>query len=275
MGSKLTELISSFEELWPLEFAEDWDRPGLAVGNKDQLIRRVLLAIDVTPAVIAEAKALSAQLILAHHPPILRGVTSIAEDSQKGEMLVSAIRNEIAIYSAHTNADVVPGGVSDSIATAIGLESTRPLVPIRQDVGHGRIGRLKTPLTLSQLSDRIARLLPSSGSVIRVSGSPTQEIGTVALVGGAGDSFLPQVFGSDADVFITSDLRHHVALEASLSPGDRRLALIDLPHYWAEQFWLKPCAEQLSSLHADVEFMVSQVITDPWNFAIKLGSNEG
>lgn len=272
MTKSLTELVSCFEQLWPIDKAEPWDKPGLTVGNLAQSVSKVLLGVDVTTEVIAEAKSLGCELIVSHHPVLLKGVNHLGEDQLKGELVTMAIRNSIALYSAHTNADIVTDGVSDTLARAIGLANSVPLVPVGESSGHGRIGELAKPVTLADLAERIHNLLPATSAPVRVAGSLESLVRVVAVVGGAGDSFIPTAQQLDADVLVTSDLRHHVSLDAISDPS-KPLSLIDISHFAAESLWLAPAAQRLGELNPGLEFVVSKVLTDPWTLTIPGMSN--
>ena len=272
MSLPLSNLVQVFESLWPVSGAEEWDRPGLTTGRLDQPVQNVLLAVDVTMAVMAEAVALDCNLIVSHHPLLLKGANFLAEDQLKGELVSFAIRNSIALYSAHTNADVVVGGVSDVLANAIGLRGAAPLVSTSAGVGHGRIGKLDKPISLLEFANQVAAILPRSNAPVRVSGDLTRLIEKVAVVGGAGDSFISQAQAQGAQCLVTSDLRHHVSVDASTDPTNS-LSLVDISHYAAESLWLGPASEQLKQALPSVEFLISKIVTDPWSMTILGKSN--
>lgn len=264
---QIHELEAIFEELWPGSGAEDWDAPGFSVSIPVD-VSKVLLSVDVTGAVVAEAEKVGAQLILAHHPLLLRGTTNANWDDLKGSVLQHAIRAGICIYAAHTNADIVENGVSDTIARTIGLNDVRPLVG-EGKIGHGRIGHFDRAISLKELAQLLASVLPFSPRGVSATGGPECRVQTVALCGGAGDSFIQAAFDSGADVYITSDLRHHVALDAISRPrADQPMHLIDISHWAAESLWLESARGALQSVAPGVEFEISQVVTDPWAFSI-------
>ena len=128
MAASLQQLLLEFESLWPVSGAEAWDAPGLIAGGSQDRISRVLLTVDVTSEVVEEAIDGGFDLVLAHHPFIMRGVSSVSSDTAKGSTLSRAIRSNVAIYAAHTNADIVENGVSDTLAKSIGLSNIEPLV---------------------------------------------------------------------------------------------------------------------------------------------------
>lgn len=261
----LSNLLATFETLWPKATAEEWDRAGLMIGNPDQEIKKVLLAVDATSEVLDQAVQENCQLLITHHPLLLRPVHELGELTLKGNLVTKAIRSGLAIFSAHTNADVAVGGVSQSLAVAIGLRNLSPLDPVS---GHGIVGDIDET-TLVDFARKISKAIPATAAGVKVAGDSARLISKVALVGGAGDSFLTQAASAGVDVFITSDLRHHPAQDfieqSKLTVGP---ALIDISHWAAEWVWLDKAAEQLSGKHPGIEFMVSDLRTDPWDFAV-------
>ena len=268
MTIKLADLLPVFEKIWPEGGADDWDHVGLATGSAEQQIERVLLCVDPTIKVLEEAKQRSCQLVISHHPLLLEGVHSVAEGEPKGDILSFAITNSIAIFSAHTNADIVPGGVSDVLAIKIGLRNSKPLVPTSGDSGHGRVGKLDEEVSVSELANKINEILPATSAPIRVAGDPSKKVSKVAVVGGSGSSFIEDAIKSGAECFVTSDLKHHVSLDA-ISDQANEICLIDISHFAAESLWLEPASLQLTELVPRVEFLISKINTDPWSLAIQ------
>ncbi|WP_104200643.1 Nif3-like dinuclear metal center hexameric protein [Cryobacterium sp. Y29] len=256
--------------LWPLDGAEDWDRPGLVSGNPLRPVRRIHLAVDATSQTVNEAIQAKADVLLTHHPLLLHGVTSVAEDRYKGALLSRLIRADCALLAAHTNADVVADGVSDIIATHLKLADVTPISEsVAPGTGIGRVGRLAQPTTLGHLAHTMLALLPATASGVRVAGDYAAAVTTIALCGGAGDSLLRHSRVVTADVYITSDLRHHPASEAreqALCAGGP--ALMDVSHWASEWLWLEPAAVQLRAALPGTTVTVSELNTDPWDFAV-------
>ena len=272
MAVTLGQVLGFAEALWPLGGAEDWDRPGLVCGTPNQPVARILLTVDVTYEVLTEAVDGGFDLILAHHPYLLRGVSTISEQTAKGALLSEAIRRGVAIYAAHTNADIVSGGVSDVLAEKLGLVDSRPLMPtvVDKKIGHGRIGKLASPVTLLDFARRVAATLPATASGVRVAGPHETLVSTVALCGGAGDAFIAAAQEQRADVYLTSDLRHHPAQDALELRRIEESApcLVDVSHWAAEWLWLERAAEQLAQEFTGLQVVVSQIRTDPWDFVV-------
>ena len=245
---------------YPLESAEEWDSVGLVVGDLDTALSRILFTVDVTPEVVDEAIVMGAHMIIAHHPLLLRGVTSVATTGVKGRIVSKLIKHGIALYTAHTNADVAWPGVSDAIAVALGLQVQAEVS--LSDTGIGRVGTLPAPMTLREFARLVSSTLPQTARAVNVSGDLDAMVSRVAVCGGAGDSLLNEVGALDVDVYVTSDLRHHVAQEFSLSSN---CALIDISHWASEWLWLPQAAQLLrDDLSGNVDVSVSTLVTDPW-----------
>ncbi|WP_394551927.1 Nif3-like dinuclear metal center hexameric protein [Agromyces sp. MMS24-JH15] len=270
MTVRLADLLVTVERLWPASGAEAWDAVGLVAGDPDDPVGRVHLAVDAVAATVDEAIEGGAGLLVAHHPLLLRGVTSLAEDRYKGALVARLIRARCALVAAHTNADVVDEGTSAVLAERLGLVDTRPIVPSEAaGTGLGRVGRLPAPTTLGRLARSLAEILPATATGVRAAGDFDQPVETVAVCGGAGDSLLSHPDVRASDVYITADLRHHPASEAReqaiLRGGP---ALLDVSHWASEWLWLDRAADQLRSEHPELEVVVSDLRTDPWDFQV-------
>ncbi|MDO5504497.1 MAG: Nif3-like dinuclear metal center hexameric protein, partial [Actinomycetia bacterium] len=262
----LAEVIAVIEAAYPPASAQSWDKVGLVTGDPAQPVRRVHLALDPTLAVIEEARAGGADLLLTHHPLLMRGVNSLAVTSAKGASVTNLIVGDIALYVAHTNADVAADGVCVALAQACGLTELEPLV-ISEDQPLGRVGRLPSALSLQDFAQQVARALPSAPVGIRVSGPSDATVETVAVLGGSGDDLFGAVRACGADVYVTADLRHHPAMEAREEARGGPPYLIDAGHWASEAVWLPMAAEVLQRAFGErVEIHVSEIVTDPWTF---------
>jgi dinuclear metal center YbgI/SA1388 family protein len=275
--TSLHEFVEYVHTLWPLSGAEEWDSSGLVVGQPSSQIRHVLLAVDAVKATISEAVTTSSDVLLTHHPLLLKPVHTVSEDKYKGHLIAELIRNDIALLSCHTNADVVEDGVSDVLAKKLGLKQITPIIPGENPKeGIGRVGNLPTPTTLEDLVQKLNDIIPVTVSGIRVAGNAQDIVSTIALCGGAGDSLLYESSVMSADVYITSDLRHHPTQEsrehATLFGGP---ALIDISHWAAESVWLETAASQLREKFPDITFQVSALNTDPWNYHVAVNNTKG
>ena len=131
---KIKEIISCLESYAPLSFQESYDNSGLIAGDPLQDIESALLSIDVTEEVINEAIKLGSGLIISHHPLLFRPIKKLSGDSYVERCLIKAIRNNIALYAAHTNVDAVRTGVNMKISDKLGLINTHILIPRKEEL---------------------------------------------------------------------------------------------------------------------------------------------
>ena len=383
----LGQVVDLLHRRYDPRTADGWDRVGLVCGDPDEPVDHVLFAVDPELAVAEEAIADGANLLVTHHPLLLRGVHAVPASDAKGRVVHRLIRAGVGLLAAHTNADNARPGVSDAIASALGLYATEPLEGLEAppdpmdkhlvfvphsdaqhlidamsaagagqigdyeraaftaagtgtfrplaganptigsvgeieevpetmiqmvaprarraqvvaalrsahpyeepafDVielaeappvqgtsrGGGRVGELSEPTTLGEFAELVAATLPATAAGIRVAGERDRPVRRVAVCGGAGDSLLRAASASGADVYVTSDLRHHRAGEHLAAGG---CPLIDVPHWAAEWMWLPQAARLLEQDAARagmaVTTTVSTTVTDPWTFHVGRPSN--
>jgi dinuclear metal center YbgI/SA1388 family protein len=266
----VADLVRLFDDRYDPAWAESWDAVGLVCGAPEAEVGRVLFAVDPVAEVVDEALAWGAGLIVTHHPLLLRPVHGVPATTPKGRIVHRLITGGVALFTAHTNADVAAPGVSDALARAVGLTGPlRPLSPSADDPhrGHGRVGELPAPLTLREFTAGAAKGLPVTAAGLRVAGDPESLVRTVAVCGGAGDSLLGAARAAGADVYLTADLRHHPASEFR---EEGATALVDAAHWATEWPWLDDAARLLRD--TSVETRISTAVTDAWTFRSIEGS---
>ncbi|MDO5696376.1 MAG: Nif3-like dinuclear metal center hexameric protein [Dermatophilus congolensis] len=269
----LAQVVSLLDEAYPQAGAQSWDRVGLVTGDPAQTVGLVHFAVDPTHAVTQEAVRAGADLLVTHHPLLLRGVHSVATTTAKGAIVTGLIVGDVALYCAHTNADSATPGVNTALALACGLreDGVEPL-SISEGSPLGLVGDLAEPVSLGDFAARLASRLPRTAGGVRVSGDASASVKRVALLGGAGDSLFDEVRAAEADVYVTSDLRHHPALEAREEARDGAPYLVDAGHFATEYLWLERAAAELRAALAaqgfEIETHVSEIVTDPWSFTV-------
>lgn len=270
----LGEVLAVLEDAYPPATAESWDAVGLVCGDRADTVSKALFCVDPVESTVDEALAVGAQLVVAHHPLMLRGVTGVPADDPKGGLVHRLIRAGVALYTAHTNADAANPGVSDALAEALGLRVTGPLVPAEgaPDTGIGRIGELDRPEPLRDFARRVAEALPATAWGVRAAGDPDRPVRRVAVCGGAGDSYLATAARAGVDAYVTADLRHHPAGEHLAAGGP---ALVDVAHWASEQPWCAQAAHVVrAAFGGTVEVLVSTRRTDPWTVGVTSPNSE-
>lgn len=269
------EIRRVIHEAYPPQLAEPWDAVGLVCGDPADEVSTVAFALDCTQEVADKAVELGAQMLVVHHPLLLRGVTSVAADTPKGKVIHTLIRGGVALLAAHTNADKARPGVNDKLAELVGIKPGRPIVPVEpyenldEALGLGRVGELEQPVTLREFTQRVADALPETEWGVRAAGDPERMVKKVAVSSGSGDSFLDQAAALGVDVYVTSDLRHHPVdehLRAAHLAEPEGPAVVDTAH-WASEFPWTAQARDIVEGALRVNTEIIDVRTDPWTIS--------
>lgn len=279
MSRTVGEIQDVLDAAYPPELAEDWDAVGLVCGDPAERVERVLVCVDPVEETVDEAVELGARMIVAHHPLLLRAVNGVGADSTKGRLVHTMIRSHIALFCAHTNADVANPGVSDALAHGIGLNVRGPLVPHAEGIGFGRIGELAAPEPFTEFVRRVAAAVPETVPGVHGAGEPNRLIRTVAVSGGAGDTHLAAATSAGVDAYVTADMRHHPASEhlEHAAAGSPVPSLVGLTHWASEWPWCAQAAEVIRATseggkQGTVEVYVSERCTDPWTLRVDSAS---
>ncbi len=208
------DIFDFFDEKAPFASAEEWDNPGLLVGDPHREVGRVLVALDATAGAVDTAVALGADLIVTHHPVIFAPLKRLDANS-----LPYRLAHEgIALIAAHTNLDKAAGGVNDTLAERLGLEN----VTVAED-GFTRIGILPEEMTARNFAAHVAKALDTP---VRYAGE--SPVTTVAVCGGGGGDFIDGCVGL-ADAYVTGEVKHHEWLSAA-----DRINVVEAGHYATE-----------------------------------------
>ena len=204
---KVKDIIKVIEDFAPLSIQEGWDNSGLCVGSPEDEVTSVLLALDCTPALVDEAVACGADMIVTHHPLIFSGLKKISPEDMTALAVIKAIKAGIAIYAAHTNADKVIEGVSGAMAARLGLENVTLLDDEGEGTGLGAVGDFPEPMT----SEAALALVKERFSLKVVKASRPVEglVSRVAMCGGSGGSLIAAARRSGAQLYISGDISYH------------------------------------------------------------------
>ena len=232
---KTKDILELLDTIAPFDIAEDWDNSGLQVGNLNWEVKKVMIGLDVTMPLMIAAKKARCDLVLTHHPLMIQPEKSIDFNRMPGSAIEIAARHGISIVSAHTNLDKANDGLNDYFATKIGIRKTKVFFmnspsSMSEDklIGIGRIGYLKSQAPLKQVVHQIKEKLNLSH--LRVTGDMDLPVNCVAICTGSGGSLIDEFLKSNADVYVTGDIKYHEArLVEEYSKG-----LIDVGHFGSE-----------------------------------------
>ena len=231
----------------PKELAASWDNVGLLVGDPEETVQTVLVALDITQGVVEEAAQIGAELIVAHHPVMncaWHPVQTLREDDPLGRKLRTLVRANISAICMHTNLDAAEGGVNDVLAEKLGLTDVFPL----GEDGIGRIGTLKEEKSLAEYTSYVVKSLGCNGARVRDGGKTVR---LVAVGGGACGSYIAAAKAKGCDTFVTSDLKYNDFLDTE------GLNLIDAGHFPTENVICPVIAERLRGAFPNLKVVVS------------------
>ena len=204
---KVRDVIKVIEDFAPLGLQEKWDNSGLCIGSPEAEVSSVLLGLDCTEALVDEAIACGADMIITHHPLIFSGLKKISPEDQVGAAVIKAISNGISVYAAHTSADKVIAGVSGAMAARLGLVEVEILDEDGEGTGLGVVGNLPEPVSAEEavalVKDRF------SLKAMRASRPVEGKISRIAMCGGSGGSLIAAAMASGAQLYISGDISYH------------------------------------------------------------------
>lgn len=205
------------------------DKLGLQVVPDTRPVENVLTCLEVTDDVLSEAIGHGCDTIVCFHPLIFSPVAVLHPTTRVERCIMKAVQASIRIISVHTMFDALPQGTNLILAQKLGLRVVEALVPDVREAGYGMgvIAEIE-PVTVAELCSRVARVC---GAPVRYCHGATDTMQRIAIVAGSGASYLDDAIASDADCFITADVKYHTFHEAT-----ERIVLIDPGHFEMEQF---------------------------------------
>lgn len=253
---KIKDIAKIIENKFPLYFAMERDNVGLLVGDDNTDITKILVCCDVDEYVADEAKNIGANLIISHHPLMFNSIKRLHENNPEQRTLRKLIKNDIALYTAHTNLDVARGGINDLMADMLGLEDTKVIEIVCEkdgvQNGYGRFAKLDKPVTLKAMLDKCKEVFELDGC--RYVGNFDDEISTVAINTGGGAGIMDLCFDLKADLFITGDVKYNPARDGY----ERGMDIIDIAHYDTEKITMDFFERFLSKQAPQIEVAQSK-----------------
>ena len=252
------QVYEGMQRLAPPELAEHWDNPGLLVdcgGN----VRRVLVTLDITPEVVAEAAAKQCTVIVAHHPVIFDPLKRLCP----ADVPYQLVQAGISAICMHTNLDAAEGGVNEVLAGFFGMREMEAFAE-----GCGRVGSID-PITVPELAKKAQQVLasrcnqPLDGPAVQVKFADTgKTVQRLAVISGAGGSLFEDALAQGADCLLTGEANHHHAIDAKRLG----LSLIAAGHYATEFPVTAAVAEKLRGAFPALEVLVSEDARDPYTY---------
>lgn len=239
------DVMAKIEELAPTSLADSWDNVGLLVGSDSKQVKRIMVMLDADVDTIDEAIANNVDLIVTHHPILIKPINRITDNK-----LIKLIENGISLYSAHTNLDSANGGVNDVLAQKLGLNNIGNF-PLTEDLELiGRVGNIAES-TLEEFINTVKTSL--NCKYVKYVGDKSTIIRKVGVCGGGGADFIAMAKASGCDVYVTGDVKYHQAQLAN----EIGLCVIDAGHFETENIICSVLADYLKDMFKEIEVLTS------------------
>ena len=259
------EIYQYLDGLAPFSLQMDFDNAGFLVGRGDRTVDKVLVSLDITEEVVAEAAQLGCQLIVSHHPVIFFPAKSVTDATPDGRILLSLVEHNIAAVCAHTNLDAVCGGVNDALARKLGLTNIEQLKQDGVDssgrpYGIGRVGNTAgVPMYAPAFAAFVKETLGANGVRFVDARRPVRR---VAVGGGACADMLKDALALGCDTFVTADVKYNGFLDAKALGVN----LIDAGHYPTEQVVVPVLAKWLTDGFPKVEVLTTKTHKEVFSY---------
>ena len=259
------EIYQYLDGLAPFSLQMDFDNAGFLVGRGDRQVDKILVSLDITEEVVAEAAQLGCQLIVSHHPVIFFPAKSVTDATPDGRILLSLVEHNIAAICAHTNLDAVSGGVNDALARKLGLTNIEQLKQDGVDAsgrpyGIGRVGNTAgVPMYAPAFAAFVKEALGANGVRFVDARRPVRR---VAVGGGGCADMLKDALALGCDTFVTADVKYNGFLDAKALGVN----LIDAGHYPTEQVVVPVLAKWLADGFAKVEVLTTQTHKEVFSY---------
>lgn len=255
MTLTLKQIYQDMDNFYPFETQMSFDNAGFLLGDDHAEVTNILVALDISSAVIEEAIQTNCQLIITHHPVIFSPLKSLRSSNPTEKMIMSLIKHNIGVISAHTNLDRSQEGVNFHLAKNLGIQKGTFVVEEginRHGTPYG-LGFMGDPheknLSASDYAKFVAKTLHATGLRLEDSGKPVTK---VAVGGGSCGSMLSDVANAGCDTFVSGDIKYDVFLDAR----ERGITLIDAGHFPTEQIICPILVEKLQNHYQSVETLI-------------------
>lgn len=256
----ITEFL---ETLYPeeLAYSSDIGKIGLQFGSKNKEIKKILIALDATDAVVDEAISKNCDLVITHHPTVYYPILSLDYERKFDNKIAKMIASRINFYSMHTNFDTAVGGMNDILATKMGLKDIKAQEEVIKQGCVMRVGNVE-PISLREFAEHVCKSLGETGA--KIVGNPNKIISRVGVIGGAGASELFKAIELGCDCYVTGEVHHHQAIDAI----ENDIAIVEVSHF-VESAFKQSLKKTLSIQFPELEIIVSEDEKNPFSFIKK------
>ncbi len=241
---KCSQIVDLLEKYSPKGFAQAWDNVSLLVGSSQKEVNTILVTLDVDMTAIDYAIENKVDMIVSHHPVIFSSMKSVTDKNYNGSRIYKLLKNDIAVYSMHTNYDLTH--MADLAAEKLGLTECAVFevsgTEDGKEVGIGKMAQCFDKISLKEWAYKVKKAF--NQEYVKVYGDLNKVINTVAVYPGSGKDAVSLAVEKGIDLIITGDIGHHTAIDAI----DCGTAIIDATHYGIESIFTENVAQYLQSV---------------------------
>ena len=252
------EIFDLINTVAPSYMKESWDNVGLNCGRMDKEVKTILVALDPFAHVCNEAVDAGADLLVTHHA-LLWNPGFITDETQQGKNALFLIENGIPCINAHTNLDLAPGGVNDTLASVLGLRDIQVVKPVGTNADGQAYGLLRQGMIpeqpLETFLQHVKDVLGCKGLRYADGGKPVHK---VCVGGGACGSELMDAYQAGCDTFVTADVKYNQFWDAR----DLGMTIIDAGHFYTENPVVQVLADKIAAAFPEIQVIVSKTHTD-------------
>ena len=254
----LKNLEIKLNDLLKPDTSYEWDNSGLLIGEMQKDIKSVMITLEIDEKVMKDAIDKKVDMIISHHPLIFKPKKNLKNSEKNSLIIMNLIKNDIAVYAAHTNYDIIKEGLNDYLAKLIGLTDIETLYSDGEPK-IGRFGILKNKMDTEEFADHVSRTAGIKHlRIVKGNEKPVEKIG---LVTGAGIEYINNAIDSGCDTFVTGDVKYHEAQHAK----ELGINILDIGHYASEIHFNDSMKEFLErNLDAKLRFVVTDKLEDPF-----------
>ncbi len=238
---KVKDIYEKINELAPFSIQEKWDNSGLIIGNKEKVVRKILVCLDIHIEVLNHAIKNGVDLIITHHPIIFNPIKNILEE----ELVYKVINSNISVISAHTNLDMAKGGINDILGEVFELENIEPLsvIDFDRNITLGIVGEMKNDISKNEMFQMIKNKLDVK--MLKIGGmtenTNAEKVKRIAICGGAGSNLVKDAIEKNADIYITGELKYNCFVDIK----GMDILIIEAGHYETEKVMIKYILEEI------------------------------
>lgn len=256
--TSVRDVLNELEQLAPKELKLGFDNVGLLAGKNDSEVTRVLVSLDITDDVIAEAKEIDAQLIVSHHPLFFAGLASVTDGDLTGRKIVELLSSGISAICMHTNLDAAKGGVNDALAKAL---DAKVLAVLNEEEQISRLCELDEAVPMIEFLAEVKTALGANGLRYCDAGRPVRRLG---ICGGSGAQDMELAHGAGCDTFVTADVKHHQFILAN----ELGMNLVDAGHFCTENVVVPVLVERIFAAFPGLDVVISARHCQPEQFYV-------